>query len=546
MWKSHVKLCKTCVKHVDCGTIVRQIITGHKGAILMKPSHLKESKLKSLLKSKHILLAGIALIAVAVVAVIAFMKSKAKSKLESGAHTETERDVFAPFKRDVSPEPPRYKEDIPSSQEASGLSKFIDNLEWQYVVLVGVALIAFSAISLYTGLNPRAINHFNPYSIQAYAWLNGRLDVYNYGHLEIAIFGGQYFISFPPFPSLVMLPFVARMGRHTPDHGIALVMAVIVSIYAYKLAKLYLKDKNHSLFLALFLVIGTNYMHVALWGGVWFFAQNMAFMLTLMSLYYGSTSKRWHSVLSLLFLCMAMGCRPLNAAALPVVLLLIYKRERELGSGFNKYVAHLLATSIPAVLLGVFYMALNHARFGSIFQFGHDFLPEFAEEAKFSLSRLGDNLQRVLFGLPRLNNGVLDFPMFNGHAFWLASPIVITYAIYMLITIAKAGQGYSHLVATDGTKNPIPDGHRVINLFLMLTIFVSATLLLLYLSTHRTMGGHHFGNRYTVDILPMVFLGLLIAARPLKRQFIYLNLLLFLPGFIMNLIGSIEFFSLYF
>ena len=59
------------------------------------------------------------------------------------------------------------------------------------------------------GAWPWAQNPYNSYTLQAKAWLSGQIDLgRNYSHLEIAEYGGKYFISFPPFPSVVMLPFV--------------------------------------------------------------------------------------------------------------------------------------------------------------------------------------------------------------------------------------------------------------------------------------------------------------------------------------------------
>ena len=71
-------------------------------------------------------------------------------------------------------------------------------------------------------------------------------------------------------------------------------------------------------------------------------------------------------------------------------------------------------------------MILNYARFGSIFEFGHNYLPEFteAENGQFSLQYALDNLPS-LFKLPIFaenGNGALVFPSCNGVAVWLVSP----------------------------------------------------------------------------------------------------------------------------
>ncbi|MCL2851963.1 MAG: hypothetical protein FWE20_02875 [Defluviitaleaceae bacterium] len=395
-----------------------------------------------------------------------------------------------------------------------------------YVILFGSALIAFSAIYLYSGFYPLAVNHFNSYSIQAEAWLNGRLDVYNYRHLEIAVFDGRYFISFPPFPSFLMLPLVLIFGRTTPDHVIALATALLATFYAYKLAELHLKDKNHALFLSLFLILGTNYLHIALWGAVWYLAQNLSFLFTLMSIYYATTPSRRHSNTSLLLLCMAMGCRPLQGIFMPIIFYLIYEREQ--APDIKTFIARLLMYSIPALVLGVSFLGLNFARFGNIFQLGHDFLPEFTDfgHDKFSLAHLPDNLRTIFRGLPQLHGRVISFPEFGGHAFWIASPIVVSYTIYFF-----AGLRSNTNIGEKIMQYAIP-------VFILLHIFA--------LSLHRTLGGHQFGSRYTVDLLPIVFLGLILAFKTIQSDRLYCNIPLMAVGFITNLIGTIAFMNFYF
>ena len=47
-------------------------------------------------------------------------------------------------------------------------------------------------------------DRYKSYSLQAMAWLNGRLDLgQDYPWLELAVFQERYYVSFPPFPSLV-------------------------------------------------------------------------------------------------------------------------------------------------------------------------------------------------------------------------------------------------------------------------------------------------------------------------------------------------------
>jgi len=173
--------------------------------------------------------------------------------------------------------------------------------------------------------------------------------------------------------------------------------------------------------------------------------------------------------------------------------------------------------AIPAILLGCVYMFLNYMRFGNIFEFGHNHLPEFteAEHGQFNLVYLAENF-RTLWRLPRLINGYLRFEAFNGTAFWLVSPIVITYtATFIRQIIHKKNIGVS------------------------VFIFASCLLLLLLSCTHKTMGGWHFGHRYTVDMLPVLFLGLIFQDRDYGKSATLFSIPLFVWGLAVNIIGTI-------
>jgi hypothetical protein len=153
--------------------------------------------------------------------------------------------------------------------------------------IIGMSIFAvLFAVWTFTGKWPWLYQPYNSYILQAQSWLNGRLDLgQNYSHLEIAVFNGKYYISFPPFPSFVMLPFVA-MGFDTSDGLIALVSALLGGVYAFRILRRCGFEKNTSVFFSLFLTVASNWLFTAQTAWVWFIAQNMAFTLSLMAIYY--------------------------------------------------------------------------------------------------------------------------------------------------------------------------------------------------------------------------------------------------------------------
>jgi len=400
-----------------------------------------------------------------------------------------------------------------------------------YIILFSAAFVVYGLIYTFSAdFSITAPNFYNTYARQAASWLAGRLDMDNVPWLELAVFQGRYYVCFAPFSSIVMLPFVLIYGIETPDHAIALGVALLSLIYAYKLAYNVLGNQNHAVLLSLFLILGTNYLHIALWGAVWYIAQNMAFLLTLMAFYYAMTDNKNGSYISLFTICAAMGCRPFNIVYLPVLIYIIYKRENISIIAFIKKV---LIYAVPAIILGNFFMWLNYARFGNIFEFGRNYLAEFVNDphGQFHAGRILSNLNVMLFGFD-----ITAFPMFQGFAFWIASPIVVSYIVYLFLYIFKSRSDRHEGIKYQNKENYIICG-----------LLLSAIVLLIIISMHRTLGGHQFGSRYTVDTLIAFYIGLLLMIKRLiPDKLIYINLAPMLFGLTLNFYGTVKYLSFYF
>lgn len=350
-------------------------------------------------------------------------------------------------------------------------------------------LAVYGVIWVFTADSPLGSAVYNSYVLQAQRWLTGHLDLgRNYDYLEIAEYGGRFFVSFPPVPSVLLLPFTALFGLQVPDHLIAVVLGAMGAVYALRLC-LYMGEKPMSaVFWTLLLTIGSNFLHIGYRADVWYFAQVCAFCFTMMSLYYalcGGVKKAWAA---LFCLALAVGCRPLNMVWLPIVLWYIFQGLRRECQGI-KTVRRQLWQILPALAVGVFLMTLNYARFGNVFEFGHNYLPEFAKESphgQFWAGYIPENLERM-FRLPVWENGRLTFPIFDGVALWLVSPI-------FLVWLYSACKSF-------GKWRKDPAGW----LWLVLPF-----LHILCLCAHKTLGGWQFGNRYTVDLLPGILAGILL------------------------------------
>ena len=362
-------------------------------------------------------------------------------------------------------------------------------------------------------------NGYNTYALQADAWLHGRLDLgQDYPWLELAIYEGRYYVSFPPFPSYVLLPFALFMGTATPDGLICLMFSVLGLWTAVRIALDTGADERTAVFLALFLFLGTGYLFIALTPGVWFMAQVMCFNLSLLSLY---CALKGRGFLALLWWSCAVGCRPMVIFFLPLLIMLLWRAHRE---------AHPRDTALtvlrrracwilPPLVIGGSYMALNYLRFHDILEFGHNYLPEFtrAEYGQFSLTYLMGNL-RTLFRLPtRAADGRLVIQPFDGAFFPLIDPMCLP----ILYTLIRA------------LFKKRPADRRLSALTLL-----SALIYLLVLCSHRTLGGWQFGNRYLKDIMPWLFTGYLLL-REKGGRVGWTLIPLFLLGLSVSLTGTV-------
>lgn len=362
-----------------------------------------------------------------------------------------------------------------------------------------IILAVHFVIGAFNGKWPWSDNPYNSYLLQALSWLDGRLDLgSNYEWLELAIYNGKYFVSFPPFPSIVYLPFAFFFGEKTPEGWIAFFVMMLGAFYALRLAWHYLGEGAKAVFWTVFLYVGTNVLYDTIDAGVWFVAQSFALTLSLMAIFYAVNGK---GGLSLFFWACSIGCRPFQIVYLPLLLYILYHhlKKEDPNRTCISMIREKFLWAVPVAVVALTFMALNMVRFGNPAQFGHDYLPEFtdAEYGQFSSHYISENI-KSLFRLPvKMDNNTLAFYVFNGNCIFLVSPLFVSYVIYLIRKVV--------------TKQKI-------NPFLLIGLPFLVILHIFVLCAHKTMGGFHFGHRYINDTLPYVFWAVLMFAGTKERH----------------------------
>ena len=377
-----------------------------------------------------------------------------------------------------------------------------------------IFVVSFFALACFSGprfLRQSAAPHF---VYQAKAFLEGRLDldpevlpnledwacVREVGGVKRRCTGpvlptDRWYVSFPAFPAVVMLPFVAMNGYQFNDTSFGVILGALAITLFYVLARSLARrgdlhrTEQEALVLAGVLGFGTLLFYCSIRGEVWFLAEVLGVVLT--CLYVRAATGAARPVLAGVLWSMATLTRtPLVFTGLYFLLEVLTPgpagRLEQLRQALRQprgWLQPVLRFAAGAAPLAVLAMAFNVARFGSPGEFGHSFLYDNRVNADidthglFSTGYLARNLQAAFFMLPRIQ----------------LSPFQLGYdprGLSMLVTMP-----WLVLLAFPRTR---PRLHWPV----WLTVAVTALPGLFYQNT----GYMQFGFRFSLDYTPYLVL----------------------------------------
>lgn len=382
--------------------------------------------------------------------------------------------------------------------------------------LLGFAMcFTWIVLSYATGTSLLGPTSFNSYSRQAMAWRQGLMHLpQDVPHLELAVYQGEYYVSFPPLPSVVLWPLTFIFGMDTPDNLLVKLYALAACLMMYfSLRQAGYSPVSGGLF-AFFFCFSSSMLPLTMNGAVWYHAQVLAFMLTVFSVCFLC---RDMPAASLLCCALAVGCRPFNALYL-IPLLLSYRLiQRRAGMSFrdtfNRLYWGLYLGFCVALALGLY----NYLRFGNPLEFGHNYLPEFSTQGgvQFSIEQIGKNAKTFLWGWPlKTVNRTTQFEQY-GYSMLLACP---TLSLMLFWAVRDCRRG-----AMRWEK-------AAVALTCLLHVF--------FLLQHRTFGGFQLGARYAVDLVPYSFLYLMLT--PEKKRIDRWEAALLAAVFLFTCVGFTE------
>lgn len=404
-------------------------------------------------------------------------------------------------------------------------------------ILIALAIYAACAIVFFSiaGLSPERLSQhtpFNHYAHLADAWLHGRQDLRNgepryAGGNDFAHYEGKVYISFPPFPAALMLPFVALAGAPEQFQDgqfmfwLAGIGPSILFLVLEKLRRTQRTERREweNIFLSLLFAFGTVYFFTAVEGTVWFAAHVVAVGLLALYMLFALDAEK--PLLAGLMMGFLFGTRP---QCLLASVLFVFEAIRVHGTleiegtlaerikktwdsvDKPKFWRQIVMFAIPVAACLAIASWMNWSRFHtpSPNAFGHQYLTVAWQQRMnkwglFSYHYLPKNLGVMLTSLPWFPpKGMLGQPgvpafQVNEHglALWFTSPFY-----FWLLWPRSAGRGFLHSALWLAAIGPI-----VFDLL------------------YQNSGWRQFGYRFSNDYAPILIVLIALGGRSIGTAF---------------------------
>jgi hypothetical protein len=333
----------------------------------------------------------------------------------------------------------------------------------------------------------------------------------------------RYFVSFPPAPAVLMMPFVAVTGYDFNDVVWTIFFAALNVMLIYMVLRLLAvggrsgRSLSDNLWLTLLFAFGSAHLWCSVLGEVWFTALVMGVTFTLLYMYFAIDARRpfWAG------LCLALGFAtrtPLLFTSIFFFAFVFFPGGRWRRSDWGDAFERLALFCLPCLVIGCTLLWMNHVRFDSITSFGHTYLAAGSLQriqtyGLFNIHFLSKNLSAMLTLLPR---------------FQPEPPYVIVSKHGMSLFLTTPAFFYLFLPEA---RESVED--RFWWRLLWAVVAVTAIPALLYQNT----GFAQFGYRFAMDYLPYLIVILAVGRRPLS----WLFKTCVVAGWLVNGFGAVTF-----
>jgi hypothetical protein len=311
----------------------------------------------------------------------------------------------------------------------------------------------------------RILEHtpFNHFALLAESWLHGRLDLPSgpppYGqNNDFASFGRKWFIAFPPFPAVLIVPMVwwGKTAENVRDAQFFVWLSgvgpAVLFLALEKLRRMGASDHGEraNIVLALLFAFGSVYFFTGVQGTVWFAAHVVGVAIS--AVYLLAALDGEHAIVSGLMIGFGFLSRTPLLFATPLFVLEagrtalrdVAPGETPVGGAIvralavvrrldkGRFVRKLVLFAVPLALCVAVALWHNRARFGRFGDFGYEYLTV-AWQARmkkwgiFSYHYLARNLGIVLTALPFYDAQSSNRFQINAHglALWITTPLYL-------------------------------------------------------------------------------------------------------------------------
>lgn len=246
-----------------------------------------------------------------------------------------------------------------------------------------LSMLAYALIGMahYNLLQPSEYAYFN---YLAHAFLNGQLHLIDHPERthDLSLYLGQYYLYWPPFPAVLLIPFVAIWGVGFSDLvftialgglNVALIAVLLRAADRRGIARLNAEQRG---LLVLTLALGTVHVTLAPYGRVWGTGQLVGFGCLIVAYVAAIDWRGWRAFLAA---GIAVGCAMLtrNHLALtglwPALWLLVRSWQQRDDRRWPRLIGNALAGLLPVIVALAIYGGYNWLRFGSVGDNGVDY-----------------------------------------------------------------------------------------------------------------------------------------------------------------------------
>jgi hypothetical protein len=404
-----------------------------------------------------------------------------------------------------------------------------------------IFLLCASVYLLTIGRNIKGTSPDCHYVHLAHSFLHGQLSVIDNkppNNNDWARYRGQWYVSFPPLPALIILPAVAIWGTHVWDRLFWGVFAGLGPMALYLLLR-YLRESGRSgrkrrddLVLTALFAFGTVYYFTSVQGTTWFAAHVVCCVALSLYLLFAIGARRPLLAGVMLGLCFITrgpgllcggafflvealgvtrryGAKELTPDAHPVVRAWQWLQ----GVRWLPVIRSLMLFTLPLGVIGGAALWLNKVRFDDPFEFGYNYLQikwayRIGKWGLLNYHYLSQNLAVYLAALPWIT-AVAPYIKISRHglALWFTTP---------------------HLLLVLWPKKVSAT---------MVGLYVSVAMIALIDLCYQNSGWIQFGYRFSLDYMAMLFALLALGGRRFGPGFYALMVF----AFAVNLFGALTF-----